>query len=66
MGLAPLPKDDPGQETEGPWGSRLLFAAKLDFQREERKVSSHREVALEMVWIKILGPQRTTQDCARQ
>lgn len=39
--------------SRGSWGSQLTFPVELDFRREESKASSHREVALEMVWVKI-------------
>ena len=44
----------------------LIFPMKLDLWSEERKVSNHWKVALEMVWIRTSGPQRTALDSTRQ
>lgn len=43
----------------------LILPMKLDLWSEERKVSNHWKVALEMLWIRMSGPQRTTLDSTR-
>lgn len=43
----------------------LILPMKLDLWSEERKVSNYRKVALEMLWIRMSGPQRTTLDGTR-